>query len=567
MKKSLIILIVVFITGCNKTDEFLAKLPIDKFTDETFWNSESSVRTFAWEFYPTYFTGYASGFDLTWGGYFWGEQLNDDFAPTVPAEYSTVVPEKSLGKFDWSFANIKRANLFIERIPKVPMSDDAKKHWLGVGRFFRAMEYASKVKRFGDFPWISRTLSENDDSELYKERDPRTLVMDSVLVDFKFASSNVRITDKESGPNQLTVNRDVVLAFMSRLFLFEGTWQKYIEKNDAKAKEYLESAKWAADEIIKSGRYTVAPGYRALFNSLNLAGNPEIIMYRMYEVGYLTHSLNSYVNKLSQNGASKSAVESYLAADGLPISVSQVYQGDKNIKDFMKNRDPRMHETFADSLRLNGLDGNFSTTGYVVYKFLNEEIKDKNEGNSNLNNTDAPVIRYGEVLMNYAEACAELGNLIQEDLDKSINALRNRAGVKMPRLQIIGGLPAVNGKVFDDPVRDKTVPSLIWEIRRERRVELMMEGFRNSDLRRWKKLNYIDMNRNPDINRGAWIDKTKYPKTLSVTLEGNKSQGYIIPATKIRTFDNDKYYLFPLPADQLRLYKDRNASLNQNPGW
>ena len=290
----------------------------------------------------------------------------------------------------------------------------------------------------------------------------------------------------------------------------------------------------------------------------------------------LTHSLNSYNNKEPQTGPSKDAIESYLADDGLPIAISSEYQGDHGIENVIANRDGRIYETFvSDELRINGIASNYSTTGYATHKFLNEEIADKPIGSSNLNPTDAPILRYGEVLVNYAESAAELATLggdefTQSDLDKSINVLRNRPGVNLPDLEIIGGEPAVNGVVYDDPERDSDVPSIIWEIRRERRVELMMEGFRLDDLRRWKKLNYVDMVDYPEINRGAWINKADYPEanleTLALT---NGSEGYIIPATdgSLRTFEDPKVYLNPIPLDQIKLYLDQGVTLEQNPGW
>ena len=140
----------------------------------------------------------------------------------------------------------------------------------------------------------------------------------------------------------------------------------------------------------------------------------------------------------------------------------------------------------------------------------------------------------------------------------------------MPDLQVMGDQPAVNGNTYDDPNRDPEVSPIIWEIRRERRVELMMEGFRNDDLRRWGKLEYLDMVENPDINRGAWISKSDYEEELeSLTLtEGN--EGYIIPATAetaIRQFTDPRVYLDPIPLDQITLYKDQGVTLEQNPGW
>lgn len=551
--------------GCEK--DFLEVPPQDQLVDETFWSSEANVKTFAYGFYPAYFVGYGSGY--SWGKYFSGQSLNDDFAPSNPPLFTQQVPTTGGG---WSFSWVRKANIFIDRVQTVPMEEEATKHWTGVGRFFRALEYTDLVKAFGDVPYYDHELSDADTEDLYKKRDDRTFVMDKVLEDFQYAAENVRDNVDNEGQE---VDKSVVLAYMSRVFLYEGTWQKYHENNMAKAKEYLEAAKWAANEVIQSGEFSLG-NYREVFNSLSLSGNPEVILYREYEEGVLTHALNSYNNKEPQTGVSKDAVESYLASDGLPIGVSPLYQGDKGIENVMANRDPRIYETLvSDELRINGVDSDYSTTGYATHKFLNEDIKDDPIGSSNLNPTDAPIIRYGEVLMNYAEAAAELETvggsaLTQEDLDKSINVLRDRPGISLPHLQIIGGEPAVNGQVYDDPQRDSDVPSMIWEIRRERRIELMMEGFRLDDLKRWKKLNYVDMVDYPDINRGAWIDKADYPGaniTISLT-EGDK--GYIIPVTaaeSLRTFDDPRVYLQPIPLDQITLYRDNGVELEQNPGW
>jgi hypothetical protein len=445
------------------------------------------------------------------------------------------------------------------------MGEEPIRHWTGVGRFFRAMEYHDLVKTFGDVPWYGRELTEVDE-ELYKPRDSRIMIMDSVLADFKYAAENVRVTDGNDG---LTVNKNVVLAFMSRIFLYHGTYLKYHNINTSKSKEYLEAAQWAANEVIKSNKYSITDNFRSVFNSVDLAGKKEVILYRRYEAGILTHSSHSYVNKEPQTGASKDAVESFLAKDGLPISISPLYKGDKTITNVMTDRDPRLTETFAPELRLRGIATNYSTSGYANRKFYNEAIKDLPDGNSNTNTTDAPVMRYGEVLLNYAEATAELGTLTQGDLDKSINLLRARPGISLPKLQVIGGQPAVNGKVYDDTKRDPTIPALIWEIRRERRTELMFEGFRLDDLKRWKRLEYTDTQANKDINRGAWIKKSDYPRLTDVFIENNAAEGYIIPAvsaTSQRIFD-PKYYLEPIPLDQIKLYQDKGVELKQNPGW
>ncbi|MGS2763667.1 RagB/SusD family nutrient uptake outer membrane protein [Sinomicrobium sp. M5D2P9] len=554
------------LTGCDK--DFLEVPPQDQLVDETYWTSEENVRTFAYGFYTGYFIGYGSGY--TWGKYFSGQALNDDFAPSNPSMFPQQVPTSGGG---WSFAWVRKANIFIDRVQIVPMEEEAINHWTGIGRFFRALEYHDLVKAFGDVPYFDAELSEDDYDMLYKPRDGRVVVMDKVLEDFTYAVDNVRTSVDNEG---LEVNRDVVLAYMSRVFLFEGTWQKYHENNSEKAAEYLEAAKWAAEQVINSGNYTLG-NYREVFNSLSLSSNPEVILYREYEEGMLTHALNSYNNKEPQSGVSKNAVDTYLCSDGLPISVSPLYQGDQGIENVMTDRDGRIYETLVSTeLRLNGIAFNHSTTGIATHKFLNEDIKDDPIGSSNLNPTDAPVIRFGEVLMNYAEAAAELasvggGSLSQADLDKSINVLRDRPGTDMPHLQLNGGQPSANGVTYDDPDRDPDVSPILWEIRRERRIELMMEGFRLDDLRRWKKLEYADMTDNSEINRGAWIRKSDYPDANldnMVLTEG--TEGYIIPAPASesqRVFDDPRVYLAPIPLDQINLYQEQGYQLTQNPGW
>ena len=561
----LLLFLSLILASCEK--DFLEIPPQDQLVDETYWSSEASVETFSWGFYPAYFSGYGSSY--TWGKFFSGETLNDDFSPTNPSPFTKQVPTSGGG---WSFAWVRKANIFINRVQTVPMEQEAIEHWTGIGRFFRGLEYYDLVSSFGDVPWYDEEIAEDNEEALYKKRDDRTYVMDKVLEDFQYAADHVRTSVKNKG---LVVNRNVVLGYMSRVFLFEGTWQKYHGNNSENAKRYLEAAKWAANEVIASGAYTLGD-YRSVFNSLSLANNPEVMLYREYETGKLTHALNSYNNKEPQTGISKDAIDSYLASDGLPISLSPLYQGDHGIKNLMANRDPRIKETFvSDTLRLDGVASNYSTTGIATHKFLNESIASDPIGSSNLNPTDAPVLRYGEILMNYAEAALELSTVggpafSQEDLDKSINVLRDRPGIAIPHLQVMGGEPAVNGAVYDDPDRDPTVSSMIWEIRRARRVELIMEGFRNDDLRRWKKLNYLDMVDHPDTNRGAWVDKSDYTSELKNLELTNGTTGYIIPAyvaSAQRRFEDEKVYLKPLPLDQITLYADHGVTLEQNPGW
>lgn len=535
------------LAGCTKE---LDKDTPDQFSDFNYWTGENNVRTYTWGFYEL-FTGFGTGTS----GDFYFSSFSDDQAATSFPIFAASPPATSAA-WDWSY--IRKANIMLERIDGVPMSDEAKAHWKGVARFFRAMDYFNKVRIFGGVPWIGKSLDISEQNEILKKRDTRQLVMDSIMADINFAVANIRTND---GVN--TVNKFVALALESRIGLYEGTYRKYhTELNLNDADRFLQEAKDAADQLMTTGTFTLNPVYQTVYNSMDLAGNKEVILYKRYIAGAMTHSVIGYTNSSTQmHGLTKSAVESYVATDGLPITLSPLYQGDATIKTVRANRDKRLLATVDTFLAYNGtlVSGLSSSTGYRPSKFLQPasvQLAPNNE-------TDAPIFWLAEVLLNYAEAAAELDalgkySLTQADLDRSVNLLRARAGVA--KLEAPGGQQvAINGVVFVDPKKDADVTPMVWEMRRERRVELMMDGFRYQDLMRWKKGHYLDTQRNPDAILGA-----KVPANGKVL---RNAEGYIMPyaATVSRVFMDPKHYLSPIPTGQISLYP--NGALEQNPGW
>lgn len=586
--KHIIILLIfsAFFTSC--AEDFLSIEPNNKANDGTYWTSETAIRNFAWGFYVNHFPAFGSGW--TWGTVFYGQGLSkcDDF--TSATKYTDNIPSSATA---WRFDYVRRANYFIDRVKNAVIPDPnpaTLEHWLGVGYFFRALAYHELIKTYGDVPWYDRVLEE-EDPDLYIPRTPRTEIMDQLLIDLKYAAEKVRDNDGNNA-----VNKYVVLAYMSRIFLFEGTFLKYHNLDQTRATKYLEAAKWAANEVIGSGKYRLNNSYQTNFNAIDLANNTEVILYREYAAGIVMHLLHSYVNKEGQTGTSADAVNSYLCKDGFPISQSSLYQGEQGTRDgrtkigesVFVDRDPRLRLNIVDSARVSTM-GAPSTSGYSCLKYWNKDLKDIAGGLSNTNITDAPLIRLAEVMLNYAEACAELGTLIQDDLDISINALRDRAGMEMPHLQVQGGLPAVGGVLINDAQRDPTVPEMIWEIRRERRVETMFEYFRLDDLKRWAKLEYTDQDKYPLINTGMYIvrnqmlnakgdptmDKniTLYnPNTGQTGKEADGVlEGFVIPITSgkrtLTAVELQRAYLEPIPNDQIQLYKSNGVTLTQNPGW
>lgn len=569
----------------SSCDDFLTRDPQDTVTDvPSFWNNEENLRTSFLDYYTYFFPGYRSG---------WNRADNfaetnvadwtDDNAQEVATLFTKVAPTTDAD--NWNFEKIRNMNLLLSRIQSSSLGEEAKNHWSGVARLFRAMEYAKLVQKFGDVPYYDAVVGSTDNEQLYRARDPRTTVMDKVNEDLAFACANIRVNDGTKG---LTVNRAVAQGFASRIMLFEGTWQKYHANNTAKAAEYLKAAKDYAAALMQTNAYSIAPSYKSLTTSEDLAGNPEIIMYRSYVENVVMHSLMSFQNtEMEKSSPSRSFIDAFLTKNGLPIhqAGNTDYKGKEYAKE-IQNRDPRLADNIDEEsgLRLNGVAAVYAASGYYANRYVNKDLINKPGGMSSTNTTDAPVMKLNEVMLNYIEAAAELADLgqytlTQADFDKTINAIRDRQSTQMPHLTLAGNALKVNGVEINDPDRDATVKPIIWEIRRERRVELAYEGLRFNDLRRWGKLEYADMTKNKKLNMGAWINKADYPENAEalakITLcdeNGNivtGNEGYIMPITEVAKMRvmADKDYLYPIPVDQITMYETHGFKLTQNPGW
>jgi len=582
---SLTVLLMFTMVGC---EDFLNQPPYDDFTDAEYWKNEDQARTFMYGFYTSIFSGYGSG--ASHGQFLMGQTSNDDFASDVEQQDLTplVVPEAD---GSWSFTNIRKANYVLENIDRIDATVAAKNHWRGVARFFRACYYSNLVFRYGDVPWYDRVPSLSDNDYLYKDRDPRTYVDSCIMADFQYAMDSVRAND-----GNLQINKYVVAAMASRFMLREGTFLKYHNLDLDMAEQCLTMAKAAAEMVMNSGKYAIAPSYKSLFVSEDLSSNPEIIMYRQYEDGLLAHSTLAYSYTEAQAGLSKSLAEDFVNANGLPIYYNNTNWVAKTSEEFFANRDPRLTMCIRDHYCIKGeslTPFNYALSGYAWNKFMD----DSKAGETNptwakeKNTTDAPCLRYAEVLLNYAEAAYELhlltgATFAQADLDKSINLIRARADVNLPALQMAGDQPAINGVTFDDPKRLQMeqiadggeTPALLWEIRRERRVELCLEGFRLNDLKRWRKLDYLWNGCNPDIRYGAYIRAIDYKsKAAEIVIAGKidpmtndtvTNEGYILRNTLgKRNRPIKRNYINPIPSGQITLYKSKGYTLSQNTEW
>ena len=499
---------------------------------------------------------------------------------------------------NWGFARIRKANIFIDRIEneaKSKISEEAYKHWMSVAKFFKAYEYADLVNVFGDVPYFETVVSDTDAETMYKDRNKRVEVMDEVYDLLSYVLDNMREDDDHQ-----YLNKYIAAGFTTRFMLYEGTWQKYHNGDASRAKKYLELAIKAGDIVINSGNWSCTKDYKSLFTSSDLEGHPEVLMYRHYDSSLgIMHHIGSYTGgRESQTGVNLEYIKAFNCNDGKPYNLSTVDgANDFSISNLVLTRDPRFDANFVSRPH------NQSSSLLYSYKYASREALDYyfesggdllTEWSSQYNVNDAPIMRLGEIILNWIEAKTELAlsyggpAVTQSDIDQSINALRSRPldtealakGVKQTALMNIGN-------ITDDPARDPDVPALLWEIRRERRMELLYEGNRIKDLRRWKKLNYMDFDTNSDKYLGPWINfqdeyseyftgmenvlKVKKADGTIVTYDGTNADEmvgfYVVRNAVNREKFTDRSYLAPIGQQQIDDYKERGYTLTQTEKW
>jgi hypothetical protein len=503
----------------------------------------------------------------------------------------------------WNFAWVRKSNILLDRLEAVSkpnLTQEEFNHWTAIARFFRAYEYFRLVISFGDVPYYEAPVNSADLPNMYRDRDPRGYVMDKVYDDLVYALANVREND-----GALQVNKYVVAAVASNIMLFEGSWEKYHNMDQARAKKYLELAVSAAEVVMNSGKFAFTSTFHALFGSYGLANNKEVFIYRHYSSEKLRHSIASYSNgiELQEIACNLELIKSFICNDGLPYQNSTVAGADKfDVSTLARTRDPRFESTFFDVVREQ------SSTMLYANKFIDRKGttyiniagSPPPEYSSNTNYNDAPCLRLAEVVLNYIEAKQILAEnyggaaVTQEDLDKSINAIRSRPldaeavakGVKQTAPLRLSALP-------NDPARDSDVSPLMWEIRRERRMEFVFEHTRLLDIKRWAKiLDYMDNNKYPDSMFGPWID---FPKEFPEAFEGTKAIAnrnvlkvrkadgtmvtfdgtnaaemvgfFQVKNARARNAFGSEVYLSPVPKNLIQNYIDQGFTLKQTPGW
>lgn len=581
MKKIIFILIIVMsVLSIISCEDFLTSEPVDKLVPDNFFKSEKDLELFANSFYQR---GIPSGLSVVQA-----DEMGD---------YTSKIqsPKFISGSYDsgdegsWNWSDLRNINYFLANFDNETIPQEARNHYEGVARFWRAQFYFEKVKRYGDVPWYSKPLS-TEDEDLYKPRNPRTMVMDSVLADLNFAVENIRDTKDNSSS---LITRQVALAFKSRVCLFEGTFRKYHPEFNlqASANKFLEAAADAAKKVMNAGKYTIyntgnpEKDYRTLFVSENPV-NTEVMLAVVYNNSLrkwhnITWKFNSATYG-SRWGLNKQFVNTYLMTDGSRFTDKPSYDEVLFI-DEMKDRDPRLAQTVR-SLGYKRSDGSaappnfgYTYTGYHILKF---SLDDKSLDGTSESYNSITLIRYAEVLLNYAESMAELGRFNESIWDQTIGVLRNRAGIHSVSPAIAD--PYLQ-EVYFPEIKDK----YLLEIRRERGIELCYEGLRYGDLLRWKKGNLIEMSWKgiyvPGLDVPMDLDGNGTPDVCFVTkapAKGTQGVFYFVIDNKssklsegdkgnilwredeTRKFD-EKKYLYPISEDDILL----NPDLTQNPGW
>jgi hypothetical protein len=514
-----------------------------------------------------------------------GDFTSKNQSPTfIAGNYSSV------NEGAWSWTDLRNINYFLENFDNEVIPQEARDHYEGIARFFRAWFYFEKVKRYGDVPWYDKTLATSDEDGLYKPRDSRELVMENVMADLNFAVENIRDTKDNSSS---LITRQVALAFKSRVALFEGTFRKYHEEAglSSSANEFLSEAADAARKVMDSGKYSIyntgspASDYRALFTSENPV-NTEVMLAVVYNNALrrwhnITWKFNSATYG-SRWGLNKQFVNTYLMTDGTRFSDKQGFD-ELLFVDEMKDRDYRLAQTVR-SLGYTRSDGsaappNFGYT-FTGYHILKHSLDDKRLDGISESYNSIPLIRYAEVLLNYAEAKAELGQFDESIWNMTIAPLRERGGVTPI-------IPASADSYLQSTYYPGISDKYLLEIRRERGIELCYEGFRYDDLLRWRKGELVEMqwkgiyvpaldfpmdldgNGTPDVSFVNTVPASKLPGVIYFIIDGKASQlsegskGHLIWRDDENREFPDKKYLHPISNTDIVL----NPNLEQNPGW
>lgn len=571
-----LLFIIVMSVGCK--DDYLDIVPQDKIDAQSFFNTATDLEVYTNGFYEM----------LPTTEVYTDDANSDNLVPLIVsdrAKGARIVPV-ARGAGGWNWANLRSINFFLANYEKCP-DQAAKLKYSGIARFFRAHFYYDKLKTFGDVPIYQKVLTA-DDPDLFKPRDSRKAVVDFILADLDYAIANI---PKEVKLNSIT--RYTALILKARVCLFEGTFRKYQGLGESDA--LLAQAAAASEELIASNAYRlfntggVNTAYRELFARINQDAT-ETILARDYNPTFGKNTINYGMTSptFGAYGIPKDMVDSYLLKTGARFTDQPNYNTMQFYQE-MQNRDPRLTQTVAgpdfaaygETVR-EPVNLSITTTGYRIIKALST----RDQWASSSSYFDLILYRYAEALLVLAEAKAELGTLTQADLDKSINKLRERAGMPALNLAAANANPDPFMQAMYPNVNQGSNKGVILEIRRERRIELFNEGLRWDDLMRWKEgkkmekpllgiyfpgLGAYDFNNDGKADvflhngsaAGAPAGTSSIVNVNQKKLTNGTSGNFDPLKGTAMKFDESKDYLYPIPIEDINL----NPKLVQNKGW
>lgn len=563
------IVIALSLIACN--DDFLERIPLDQVTSEVYFAKPNDLKAYVNNYYSnTFFPRYNNH----------GNDFDSD------NQISSIVDRRLEGTLTISssgsigFGNVRSINYFFDHYKKVEENYAFAdyKQYLGEAYFFKALIYFGLLQRYGDIQWLDSELGTSS-PELYRPRDPRDYVADRIISALDTAALYLT-ADKTNGAAR--VNKWMALLIQSRVALYEGTWQKYHNGTEfgvssPQPEKYFNKVVEATSKIMESGLYNIystgkpASDYKDLFSLMDYTSNVEVMFWRKYD-NELSRGNNNFTNDRNfrmetptSKTMTKEMVDSYLCTDGKPISGNPLFQGYTTLEQEVQNRDPRFKQTIAtrDQVwkiltngttqtwqevysKLNSSADYNAPTGYIIQKGYNPDVRFHVQ---QYEETPSILYRYAEVLLNYIEAKAELGSITQNDIDLTIKKLRDR--VAMPNL--------ILANISVDPNWDfPALSPIINEVRRERRVELVGEGFRWNDIARWAAADELIVKKRPKGFLASQIAQNPFPVDQNGFLDPFKNaipNGY--------GFKVNRDYLSPIPENEIVL----NPKLNQNPGW
>ncbi|WP_118195584.1 RagB/SusD family nutrient uptake outer membrane protein [Albibacterium indicum] len=556
----------LFAMACSKED-FLDKYPLDEVAEDFFFEKPNDAKLYVNQFYER------GVFNIRTIA---GGDRNSDLYISQTGVDSRLEGNRTVNSAPaLNYTKIRSVNYFFENYHNIEGEFDEYKQYVGEAHFFKAFFYYDLLRSFGDVQWLDKVLT-TESPELYEGRNPRNEVADKIIAHLDTAAMYLTESKIDDGTR---VNKWIALLIQSRVALYEGSWEKYhagtaFGVSNPNPQKYFNKAIEAAEQIMNSGLYDIYTtgnpdnDYYELFGLRDYATNPEVLFWIKMDLSQGIHSTSKLYRLETPAGYSltKDLADSYLCTDGQPITVSNLFQGYANINKEMENRDPRFEQTIFNTSHDWQIDaeGNVKKWQEVYNKLYSNTThaapagyvrrKDYNPimayHHLNFEETPTPLYRYSEVLLNYIEAKAELGEATQADVDKTIKKLRDRVG--MPNL-VISNITADPNWNFPD------LSPLINEIRRERKVEMALEDLRWDDIARWAAADELIVGKRP---KGA--KKDQFPITPSFPADEN---GFLDPFQAALPngyrFDVNRDYLNPLPLNQLTL----NPSLEQNPGW